>query len=75
MYIEIYDTKYYNLSYPFAGFCHGIVTVAWMIILGDALHNLADGLAIGVAFTESLGLGLSTSLAILLEEIPHELGM
>ena len=58
-----------------AGFCHGIVTVAWMIILGDALHNLADGLAIGVAFTESLGLGLSTSLAILLEEIPHELGM
>ena len=25
-------------------------SVAWMVILGDGIHNLADGMAIGVAF-------------------------
>jgi zinc transporter ZupT len=59
---------------PNQGFCHGIVPVAWIIIFGDALHNFADGIAIGAAFSISMGGGLSTSLAILLHEIPHELG-
>ena len=60
---------------PFcAGFCHGIVPVAWIIIIGDAIHNFADGLAVGAAFSASLGGGLSTSFAVLFHELPHELG-
>lgn len=51
-----------------------IAPVAWMIIIGDGLHNLIDGLSIGAAFTESLRLGFSTSLAVIFEELPHELG-
>uniref|UniRef100_A0A663E903 Solute carrier family 39 member 8 n=1 Tax=Aquila chrysaetos chrysaetos TaxID=223781 RepID=A0A663E903_AQUCH len=51
-----------------------IGTIAWMVTLSDAVHNFIDGLAIGASFTLSLLQGLSTSIAILCEEFPHELG-
>ena len=55
-----------------------ISTVAWMIIIGDTIHNLSDGLAIGAAFSEggSAGVsgGISTSIAVFCHELPHELG-
>lgn len=51
-----------------------IATVAWMIIFGDGLHNFIDGLSIGAAFNESILTGVSISVAVLCEELPHELG-
>ena len=51
-----------------------IKSIAWMIVFGDALHNFIDGLAIGAAFVESTLTGLSVSLAVFCEELPHELG-
>uniref|UniRef100_A0A8B9QRN3 Solute carrier family 39 member 8 n=1 Tax=Anas platyrhynchos TaxID=8839 RepID=A0A8B9QRN3_ANAPL len=51
-----------------------IGTIAWMVTLSDAVHNFIDGLAIGASFTLSVFQGLSTSIAILCEEFPHELG-
>ncbi|XP_068613347.1 metal cation symporter ZIP14-like [Brachionichthys hirsutus] len=51
-----------------------IGTLAWMITLSDGLHNFIDGLAIGASFTVSTFQGMSTSVAILCEEFPHELG-
>ncbi|KAL4224687.1 hypothetical protein ACF0H5_015383 [Mactra antiquata] len=51
-----------------------VAPVAWMIIFGDGLHNFIDGVSIGAAFTESILAGVSVSVAILCEEIPHELG-
>lgn len=48
--------------------------VAFMVILGDGLHNITDGLAIGAAFALDPITGMATALAVLCHELPHELG-
>jgi zinc transporter ZupT len=35
---------------------------------------IIDGLAVGASFAESLSLGLSTTIAVVCHEVPHELG-
>jgi zinc transporter ZupT len=51
-----------------------IRSFGWVVLMGEALHNIVDGLAIGAAFASSFQIGLGTALSILLHEIPHELG-
>ncbi|XP_021373040.1 zinc transporter ZIP10-like [Mizuhopecten yessoensis] len=51
-----------------------VASIAWMVILGDGIHNLCDGLAIGAAFSNSITGGFSTSLAVFCHELPHEIG-
>jgi zinc and cadmium transporter len=38
------------------------------------VHNLTDGLIIGAAFVIDYKLGIATVLAVVLHEIPHEIG-
>ncbi|XP_068926272.1 zinc transporter ZIP10 isoform X2 [Petaurus breviceps papuanus] len=52
----------------------GIANIAWMVIMGDGIHNFSDGLAIGAAFSAGLTGGISTSIAVFCHELPHELG-
>ena len=54
--------------------CRRIKPVAWLILLGDTVHNFADGLALGAAVAQSISLGLSTMIALIFHELPHELG-
>lgn len=51
-----------------------IASVAWMVIMGDGLHNFTDGMAIGAAFASNIAGGFSTSVAVFCHELPHELG-
>jgi len=43
-------------------------------LLGDAVHNFIDGVVIGASYLVSPTLGVSTTMAVLLHEIPQEFG-
>jgi zinc and cadmium transporter len=57
-----------------AGELGGRSVIAGVNILGDAIHNYIDGLLIGASWLASPALGITTTLAVLLHEIPQELG-
>ena len=58
--------------------CHDehckIHPVAYLNLFGDGVHNFMDGVAISAAFLISVDLGITTTIAIVMHEIPHELG-
>lgn len=43
-------------------------------LVGDGLHNLLDGVIIGATYAVSIPIGLTTTLAVVLHEIPQEIG-
>lgn len=48
--------------------------LAPMNIMADTLHNFIDGLLIGASYLVSFPLGMATTIAVLLHEIPQEIG-
>ncbi len=51
-----------------------IHTFGYMNLLGDSVHNFIDGLILAAAFMTDIQLGLATTLAVALHEIPQEIG-
>jgi len=58
--------------------CHkgecSIHTFGQMSMLGDTIHNFIDGLVIAGAFIADWRLGVTTTIAMVLHEIPQEIG-
>jgi zinc and cadmium transporter len=54
--------------------CEVHVSTAPLVLLGDAAHNFLDGAVIGAAVITSIPLAVSTAIAVLAHEIPHEIG-
>ena len=48
--------------------------VALMNLVGDSLHNLIDGMIIAGSYLASVPLGIATTIAVVLHEIPQEMG-
>ena len=48
--------------------------VGYLNLLANCTDNLLHGLAVGTSFLSSFRLGVTTTAAILLHEIPHEFG-
>ncbi len=47
---------------------------AYMNLVGDSLHNFIDGLVIATSYIVSVQVGFATTVAVLLHEIPQEIG-
>jgi len=47
---------------------------ALMNLFGDGVHNFIDGLIIGAAYLVSIPVGAATTIAVLLHEVPQEIG-
>ncbi len=53
---------------------HNRPELATINVFGDAIHNFIDGVLIGASYLASPTLGVSTTVAVLLHEIPEEFG-
>lgn len=51
-----------------------VLPVGSMILVGDGLHNLFDGMLIAASYLVSLPLGIATTIAVILHELPQEIG-
>lgn len=60
--------------------CHMPITkkhvhpFAYMNLVGDSLHNFLDGIIVASAYIISIPAGMATTIAVVLHEIPQEIG-
>jgi zinc and cadmium transporter len=54
--------------------CEVHSTAGPLLLVGDAFHNLVDGIIIAAIFVTSIPLGIATSLSVVAHEIPQEVG-
>lgn len=48
--------------------------VAMLNIIGDSVHNMLDGMIVAASFSVSVPIGVATTVAVILHEIPQEIG-
>jgi len=47
--------------------------LGYMILASDGLHNFIDGIIIGTSYLISIDLGIATTVAVIIHEIPQEI--
>lgn len=51
-----------------------VLPVGKMVLISDGIHNFLDGVVIAGSYAVSLPLGIATTIAVILHEIPQEVG-
>lgn len=65
--------KFFYWRHCHEGKCD-IHAFTYLNLIGDGFHNFIDGMLIAASFVVSIKLGIVTTVAIMLHEIPQELG-
>jgi len=65
--------KVFHWRHCHKGHCD-VHAFAYLNLLGDGIHNFVDGLIIAASFVVDIRLGLVTTVAVLIHEIPQEIG-
>jgi zinc and cadmium transporter len=56
------------------GHNHDVRSPGVMLLVGESMHNMLDGVLIAAAFLIDINLGVMTGLAVLAHEVPTEVG-
>lgn len=73
--VEMVDeASHMHVHPPHEGHAHAIEPYAWTNLVADGLHNLLDGAVIATAFLADVPLGVATTVAVVIHEVPQELG-
>ena len=51
-----------------------LLHVGRMVLVSDGVHNFIDGLMVAAAYLVSIEVGVATTIAVILHEIPQEIG-
>lgn len=54
--------------------CENKKVMGYSVLVGDGFHNFLDGVIVASAFLVSIPVGIATATAMILHEIPQELG-
>lgn len=65
--------KYLYWRHCHKGICE-IHAFTYLNLIGDGIHNLIDGLIIGAGFFTDVKIGMVATAAIIMHEVPQELG-
>lgn len=65
--------RYFHWRHCHEEDCH-VHPFTYLNLFGDGFHNFIDGMVIAASFAASIKLGVVTTVAIILHEIPQELG-
>ncbi len=64
----------HHLGHHHSHHAHQYKPFAYVNLIGDGIHNFIDGLIIGGSYLVSIPIGIATTLAVILHEIPQEIG-
>lgn len=53
---------------------HEIEPFSYMLMVGDGIHNLLDGMVIAASYLVSVSAGVAATIAVILHKVPKEVG-